>query len=393
MTESMRQTLARRANDYDPAVARFEASIGFGWHQPTPSGHGPGRPTSVVIPARDVAYCLPAVLDALAAQQGREFFEVILVDDASRDGTLAIAQKHPVVDHLIRAGDWLGAAASRNIGTAVASGETILYLDADMVLPPHVVSDFAARADDTLVLVGFRHNVVGLPDAAPDTFLGPAVQTASQAITAGEIGEPLSADAALLSCGPENWHPAPEPFYAAGLGPLLDMGPYYLSVLTYLLGPVTHVVGSMTSIRSRRTIRTGPRAGEHFVAGAPTRIDALFRTGTGLPVTFTASFDTVATVRPHIEIYGSEATLQLPDPNFHDGQVRLRRRGQDTWSVLPTDRGSVSGRGMGVVDLADAIAEQRPHRAAGERARHVLAITEAIHKASLAGRQVAVRGL
>lgn len=247
------------------------------------------------------------------------------------------------------------------------------------------------RGEATGVLVeAERHGVrVG---AAPDTFLGPAVQTASQAIKACAIGEPLSADAALLSCGPENWHPAPEPFYAAELGPLLDMGPYYLSVLTYLLGPVTHVVGAMTSTRSRRTIRTGPRAGEHFAAGAPTRVDALFRTSTGLPVTFAASFDTVATVRPHLEIYGTEGTLQLPDPNFHDGEVRLRRRGQDTWSVLPTGLGGVSGRGMGVVDLADAIAEQRPHRAVGERARHVLAVAEAIHEASLAGCQVAVRG-
>lgn len=167
MTESMRRTLARRANDYDSAVARFEASTGLGWHQPTPGGHGLRRPTSVVIPARDVAYCLPAVLDALAAQQDRGTFEVILVDDASRDGTLAIAQKHLVVDRLIRTGERLGAAACRNIGTAVASGETILYLDADMVLPPNVVADFAARADEALVLVGFRHNVVALPDAEP----------------------------------------------------------------------------------------------------------------------------------------------------------------------------------------------------------------------------------
>lgn len=233
-----------------------------------------------------------------------------------------------------------------------------------------------------------RHSVrVG---AAPDTFLGPAVQTVSRAIRARAIGEPLSADAALLSSGPENWHPAPEPFYAPELGPLLDMGPYYLSVLTYLLGPVAHVVGAMTSTRSQRIIQTGPRAGERFAAGAPTRVDALFRTSTGLPVTFTASFDTVATMRPHLEIYGTEGTLQLPDPNFHDGEVRLRRRGQDTWSVLPTDRGGVSGRGMGVVDLADAIAEQRPHRAVGDRALHVLAVTDAIRKASLAGCHVAV---
>ena len=167
MTEPMRRTLVRRSNAYDPVVTRFETTTGLGWHQPTPAERSRGRPLSIVIPARDVAYCLPAVLDALAGQHAHHAFEVIVVDDASRDDTAAVARRHPAVARLIRTWERMGAAACRNIGTAVAAGATILYLDADMVLPAHVIADFTARADDANVLVGFRHNVFALPITTP----------------------------------------------------------------------------------------------------------------------------------------------------------------------------------------------------------------------------------
>jgi glycosyltransferase involved in cell wall biosynthesis len=114
---------------------------------------------SVVIPACDVAYCLPTVLNALQDQNHQFEFEVIVVDDASDDDTATIAADHPIVTHAVRLPHRMGAATARNLGTALAQGQTVLYLDADMVLPPHVITDIAARASDTTVLVGFRHNL------------------------------------------------------------------------------------------------------------------------------------------------------------------------------------------------------------------------------------------
>ncbi|MGH3908489.1 MAG: glycosyltransferase family 2 protein [Pseudonocardiaceae bacterium] len=153
--------LARRSNDYIPSIRRFETMTGLGWHDPTPPWHsGAGdRPVSVVIPACEVGYSLATVLDALDAQHHRDRFEVIVVDDASTDDTTGIAAHHPVVTRLVRLPRRRGAGTARNLGTHLASGDTVLYLDADMVLPAHVVTDIAARATDTMAFVGFRHNL------------------------------------------------------------------------------------------------------------------------------------------------------------------------------------------------------------------------------------------
>ena len=157
--ESLRRTLTRRGNSYDSAVTGFEALTGHPWHRPTPAPLGIGAAVSVVIPAFNAAYCLRAVLDSLAAQQVDQPFEVIVVDDASCDATATIARTHPAPTTVLRLTRRCGAAAARNVGTVAASGATIVYLDADIVLPAHVLADITARADGSLVLIGFRHNV------------------------------------------------------------------------------------------------------------------------------------------------------------------------------------------------------------------------------------------
>lgn len=165
---SLREDLLQRNNFHTASTSRWEAVAGIGWHDPTPPDHpmAPARSVSVVIPARNVRYCLLAVLDALQGQHHQHEFEVIVIDDASTDDTAAIAADHPVVTSAIRLPTQMGAATARNLGTAVAHGQTVLYVDGDMVLPPHVVTDVAARATGTRVLVGFRHNV------APDVHDG-----------------------------------------------------------------------------------------------------------------------------------------------------------------------------------------------------------------------------
>jgi GT2 family glycosyltransferase len=158
---SLHEQLQERNNFHTSSTRSWEAIAGIGWHEPTPSDHplAAGRTVSVVLPARNVGYCLQAVLNALEGQHHRHQFEVIVVDDASTDDTAAIAAHHPIVTTAIRLPERRGGATARNLGTALASGQVVLYLDADMVLPPNVVTDIAARATDSSVLVGFRHNL------------------------------------------------------------------------------------------------------------------------------------------------------------------------------------------------------------------------------------------
>jgi GT2 family glycosyltransferase len=158
---SLHEDLLRRNNFHTSSTRSWEAMAGLRWHEPTPSGIplAAVRTISVVIPAYNVDYCLHAVLNALENQHHRYRFEVIVVDDASTDNTAAIAAGHPIVTTAIRLPERMGAATARNFGTALAHGRTVLYLDADMLLPPHVITDIAARATDTSVLVGFRHNL------------------------------------------------------------------------------------------------------------------------------------------------------------------------------------------------------------------------------------------
>lgn len=159
MTVSLYEALAARDNDYLDLVAEFCSRARLGWHEATPPAGAAGTRLSVVIPARNTAHSLASVLDAVADQHTSGTVEVIVIDDASTDDTSTIASDHPVVDVAYRLSYQVGAAAARNVGTHLAQAATVVYLDADMVLPGHVLADLAARAHPELVLVGFRHNI------------------------------------------------------------------------------------------------------------------------------------------------------------------------------------------------------------------------------------------
>lgn len=177
MTGSLGEALAARDNDHLDLVAAFCRRVGLGWHEPTPPAAAAGTHLSVVIPAHNAAHSLASVLDALAGQHTSGAVEVIVIDDASTDDTPTIAGDHPGVDVAYRLPHQVGAAAARNVGTHLGQAATVLYLDADMVLPGHVLADIAARAHPELVLVGFRHNITyrdagqqraQIPDGEPD---------------------------------------------------------------------------------------------------------------------------------------------------------------------------------------------------------------------------------
>ncbi|MET8981650.1 glycosyltransferase family 2 protein [Streptomyces sp. NPDC004539] len=163
MTLTLAEALAGRPNDHRALRTEFETRTGLPWHAPTPAALAAGRALSVVVPARNTAHSLRPVLDALASQDTQGSVEIIVVDDASTDATAAIAEAHPAVDTLVRLREPAGAASARNAGTALAHADTVVYLDADMVIPPHVLADLAARFRPDTILVGFRHNVPYTP--------------------------------------------------------------------------------------------------------------------------------------------------------------------------------------------------------------------------------------
>ncbi|MFI5757154.1 Gfo/Idh/MocA family protein [Streptomyces sp. NPDC051569] len=207
---------------------------------------------------------------------------------------------------------------------------------------------------------------------APDTVLGTAVQTARKAVDDGLIGRPVAATAFMTTAGHERWHPDPEFYYRPGGGPLLDMGPYYLSALVHLLGPVVKVTGVASRPRAEREIGSGPRAGERFAVDVDTHVTGVLEHAGGALTTLVMSFDIQAVRLPRIEVYGTEGSLSLPDPNGFDGPVDLHPAGGE-WETLPVSAGYAgAGRGVGLRDLADAIASDRPHRTSADLARHVL---------------------
>ncbi|BCY11050.1 glycosyltransferase family 2 protein [Actinoplanes sp. L3-i22] len=159
VAQTLLQRLAGRDNDYDPIIASLSRNLRAGWHDPSPRSDARGTSVSVVIAARNSAYCLPSVLDALARQETDGKYEVIVVDDASTDSTGQIAAAHPVTSIVWRLPQQVGSGPARNVGTMLAEAPTVVYLDADMALPRHVLATLAGRAHDDLVLVGFRQNV------------------------------------------------------------------------------------------------------------------------------------------------------------------------------------------------------------------------------------------
>ena len=250
----------------------------------------------------------------------------------------------------------------------------------------------AANGADGLALVRAAEGAGVRLGCAPDTVLGTGVQTARAALDAGEIGVPHAATAFMTVPGHERWHPDPEFYYQRGGGPLLDMGPYYLTALVHLLGPVRRVTGMSSRPRSERTIGDGPRAGTAFPVAVDADVTAVLEHAGGVLTTLMMSFDIWATRLPFIEVYGSQGSLSLPDPNYFDGDVRLLSAGSDEWTVLTSRAGyAAAGRGVGLLDLAEALAGGRPHLAAADVALHVLDVMEAVHTSAGGGAAVAVR--
>ncbi len=245
----------------------------------------------------------------------------------------------------------------------------------------------APAAAELLDLADRRGLRVG---CAPDVFLGGAFQEARAAIDRGAIGRPLGVSATMLAGGQEAWHPDPDIFFSDGAGPLLDMGPYYLTAIVALLGPVVRVAGFSSTFVTERTIEIGPRRGERFTAETPTHTTAALELGSGATATLLATFEAPSHYSSTFLVLGSEGTLLLPDPNMFGEIIRIRL-GRGGWEELPyRSRGAREVRGIGLHDLVDAIAEGREPRASGRLALHVIDVARSILVAAEAGATVRV---
>ncbi|MFW6287180.1 MAG: Gfo/Idh/MocA family protein [bacterium] len=212
---------------------------------------------------------------------------------------------------------------------------------------------------------------------APDTFLGGGLQTCRKLIDDGWIGKPIASTAFMLCHGHESWHPDPEFYYKIGGGPMLDIGPYYLTALVSLIGPISRVTGSARITYPERIITSEKKYGQKIEVEVPTHVSGTIDFENGAIGTIITSFDVWDCNLPRIEIYGSEGTLQVPDPNTFDGPIFLKRHDHKEWKEIPLSRGySQNSRGLGLSDMAQAIMDGREHRASGQLAYHVL---EAMH--------------
>jgi len=258
----------------------------------------------------------------------------------------------------------------------------------------------AARFADAAALMQLAQARGVRVGCAPDTFMGASHQACRRALDAGAIGSAVGGAAVIMGHGAESWHPNPEFFYKAGGGPVLDMGPYYVTQLVNLLGPVRRVAGLATIGNPTRTITSEPLKGTTIQVDVPTTVNGLLEFASGVNVSLSASWDVWKHNRTSpIEIYGTEGTLLCPDPNFfgntpqscgpdgtlHDVDIAPHPFGVPN-RAMRNGTMQADYRMVGLVDMAVAMQQGRAHRASGALALHVLEVLEALIESSASRR-------
>ncbi|QRM55754.1 Gfo/Idh/MocA family oxidoreductase [Sinorhizobium sp. BG8] len=253
------------------------------------------------------------------------------------------------------------------------------------------------EGEELRALAKARNLLVG---CAPDTFLGGSHQLARSYVDEGKIGRVTSGTCYVMSPGMEMWHPNPDFFFLPGGGPVLDMGPYYIAALVNLIGPVKRVAALTSMASPTRTISSAPRKGEVIPVRTPTNIHALLEFHNGATVTLGASWDVWSHRHSNIELYGTDGSLFIPDPNFFGGTVEASGRDKDISHIDPwehpfsVDNQEHPGgpranyRTAGLADLAMAIIEGRDARCSLDRALHGVDVLVSILKSGAEGRFV-----
>ncbi len=246
------------------------------------------------------------------------------------------------------------------------------------------------RADAKEVIALAREKEL-LAGCAPDTFLGGGLQTCRKTIDDGCIGKPVAGTAFMMSHGVESWHPNPGFYYKKGGGPLFDMGPYYITALINLLGPVKRVCALSAITFKERIATCEEQAGKIFPVEVPTHVAGTLEFHGGAIVTMVMSFDVWHHSNHNIEIHGEEGSLRVPDPNCFGGPVHINRGGKDGWQSVPLSHGCTDNmRGIGVADMACAIRGSRKNRCSGELGYHVLDVMEALNESSVEGKYIVI---
>ncbi len=236
--------------------------------------------------------------------------------------------------------------------------------------------------------------------SAPDTFLGGSHQLARHLLDAGKLGKVISGTCHVMGHGMEHWHPNPDFFYQPGAGPVLDIGPYYITNLIQLLGPVTHVMAHTSTPSKTRTISSKPRRGQKIKVETPTTIHAILEFKSGAVITLGTSWDVWQHNHTHMELYGTDGTLHVPDPNFFGGEVTATKNATPLKKLPKWDhpfsinnhessKGAVANyRTAGLADMAISIINKKPHRCSNDLALHAVDIMTSILKAGSSGRKI-----
>jgi predicted dehydrogenase len=228
--------------------------------------------------------------------------------------------------------------------------------------------------------------------SAPDTFLGGSHQEARALVDAGAVGRIVGGTAFFACPGHERWHPDPAFYYDIGGGPVLDMGPYYITDLVNLLGPVARVQAMSAAPQQERLIYSEPRKGQTMPVHVATHVAGLLQFVSGAIIQVTLSFDVPGHAHLPFELYGTEASLIVPDPNMFGGEVKTRRPTEKEWQPVEVTLpyADANYRSLGLADMAHAIRSNRPHRCSGDLALHVLEVMEAFDTASKEARIVEI---
>lgn len=257
----------------------------------------------------------------------------------------------------------------------------------------HVYSEkpLAATLEEGKILVELAQEKKLLLGGAPDTFLGAGIQTCRKLIDDGYIGDPIGAAAFMVCRGHETWHPDPDFYYQRGGGPMMDMGPYYVTALVHLLGGVSSVVGVTKATFPTRTITSQPHRGETIQVHVPTYVTGILNFESGATGTIFTTFDVCYPSQARLEIYGTMGTLFVPDPNCFGGPVKLLRQdGAEPLEIPLCFDYPENSRALGLADMARALQTGRDCRAGWQQTYHVLEILQSFEQSSQAGRVIPI---
>lgn len=320
-----------------------------------------------------------ADLDQASAKRTAETYEIPKA--LSPDELLA----EPTIELIINLTPPL---AHKQLNLKILEAGKHLFCEKPFALTVEDAQEVAALADKKGLYIG----------AAPDTFLTAPMQSCRKLLEDGWIGKPLYVTANMMSPGVETWHPSPKAFYTKGGGPLYDMAGYYLSVLIHLFGPVAEVFSYSGTGFEERRIYSQPLCGTTVKVEVPTHYTSVLKMQNGVLVNMNMSFDIWYSTLPKMEIYGTEGTMTMPDPNMSDGRPKIFRKEQvigkaygletgDTSLEIPLRNQSVAEytRGTGVAELAKSIQNGRKNRANVQIAIHILEIIQGMFRSSEEG--------